>query len=221
MKAGDFIYISYVGRIKDTKEVFDLTREDVAKKENVFNPKFKYGPVPVIVDEKFVLPGLNDALKGMKIGDKKTVEILPEKGFGQRNPQLIKLFQESMFKERDQDPKPGAFVTINNARGRITSIDGGRVKVDFNHPLAGKTLEYELEVVGEIKENVEKIKAVSYYFTGIEKEGLGVKIKGKTVEINIKSKVNVLRETKESIAKTITKWIEGVEKVKFIEIFEK
>ena len=221
MEAGDFVYIEYVGRIKDTKEIFDLTKEDIAKKENVFNPKFKYGPVPVIIDEKFVLPGLNDALKEMKVGEKKTVEIPPEKGFGQRNPQFVKLFQGSMFKEREQDPKPGAFVTINNAKGRIMSVDGGRVKVDFNHPLAGKTLEYELEIIRKIVEIDEKIKAVSYYFTGIEKDGLEVEIKKKTAEITIKSKANVFRETKETITKTITKWIPKVEKVKFIEIFEK
>jgi len=221
MNTGDFVYINYIGRIKDTKEIFDLTKEEVAKKENVFDPKIKYGPVPVIVDAKFILPGLNDALKGMNIGEKKTVEIPPEKAFGHRNPELIKLIPEARFKEQNMNVTPGSFVTINRIKGRIVSVGGGRVKVDFNHPLAEKTLEYELEVVSEIKEPIEKMKAVAYYFTGMEKDDIGAKIKDNEVEITIRKKVNVLQQTKEVIAKTITKWVQGIEKVKFVEIFEK
>lgn len=220
MNIGDFVYIEYIGRIKDTKEIFDLTKEDIAKKEKVFNPKFKYGPVPVIVDSKFILPGLNEALKKMKVGDKKTVEIPPEKAFGHRNPGLVKLIPEARFKEQNINATPGSFVTINRIRGRIVSVGGGRVKIDFNHPLAEKTLEYELEIVSEIKEPIEKIKAVAYYFAGIEKDDIEANIKDNEVEITIK-KGNILRETKEVIARVITKWIHGIEKVKFIEIFEK
>ena len=70
MNSGDFIRIDYVGKIKESGEIFDITKEDAAKQEGIYNPQFKYGPVPVIIDANFVLPGLNEVLKEMKVGDK-------------------------------------------------------------------------------------------------------------------------------------------------------
>jgi len=221
MKAGEFVYIEYVGRIKDTGEIFDLTDEGIAKKEKIFDPNVKYGPVPVIIDSEFVLKGLNDALKEMKVGEKKKVDIPPEKGFGQRSPDLIKLVPETIFKERDMEARPGSFVNINNIRGRIVSVDGGRVKVDFNHPLAGKMLEYELKINKKIEDKKDKIESIACYFTGLDKEDLEAVLNEKEVEVKVKNKVDILRSTKESLAKTMMRWIEGLEKVKFAEIFEK
>jgi len=218
MKPGNFVLVDFVGRIKDTKEIFDLTKEDVAKKEGIHRQDYKYKPVPMIVDSDFILPGLNDALKEMNIGEKKTVDINPDRAFGDRNPDLIKLVPESVFKEQGLDATPGSFVTINRVNGKIISVDGGRVKVDFNHPLAGRVLEYELEILKEITEPEEKIKSVFYYFTGLEK--VKVSIKNEEVEINIEEKVNISVKAKEAIAKTIIKWIKGVKKVKFMEEFE-
>ncbi|MDI6798477.1 MAG: FKBP-type peptidyl-prolyl cis-trans isomerase [Candidatus Aenigmarchaeota archaeon] len=220
MNSGDFVYINYVGRIKDSGEIFDLTREDVAKKENVFNQNFKYKPVPIIVDADFILPGLNEALKEMKVKEKRKVEIKPEKAFGERNPELVKLIPEAKFKEQNIKPEVGSIIVINGIKGRVISISGGRVRVDFNHPLAGKTLEYELEIVKKIEDKKEKIEAIVFYFTSIEKESIDVKLNEKEVEIEFKIKYNLTTEVKSLIARTIKKWISGIEKIKFVDIFE-
>ena len=221
MNGGDFVYINYVGRVKDTGEIFDLTIEDVAKKENLFKSDFNYGPVPVVVDANFVLPGLNDALKEMKVGEKRTVKIPVEKAFGQRSAELVKLIPESALKSQNIDATPGTFVTINRIKGRIISNDGGRVKIDFNHPLAGKTLEYEMEVFSEIKDTVEKVKAMAYFFTGLGKDKIDAGVEDKDAEITINEKVDVPRDVKGNIADSIIKWVQGIERVKFVEIFEK
>jgi FKBP-type peptidyl-prolyl cis-trans isomerase 2 len=220
MKSGEFIYIDYIARIKDTGEIFDLTKEDLARKEGIFNEKIKYRPVPIVIDGGFVIAGLNDALKEMNVGEKKTVVIDPEKAFGERSEELVKLIPEARFKEQGTDVAPGSFVTINNLRGRIVSIDGGRVSVDFNHPLAGKTLEYDVEIVKEIKESAEKIKAIVYYFTGLEVEGIDVQINEKVAEVEIKN-IDIGKRSKSMIASQIMKWIEEVETVKFVDIFKK
>jgi FKBP-type peptidyl-prolyl cis-trans isomerase SlyD len=219
VNSGDFVYVDYVGRVKDSGEIFDLTKEDVAKKENIYRKEFKYGPVPMIVDADFILLGLNEALKEMNIGEKKTVEIKPEKAFGERNPEMIRLIPESKFKEQDVEARPGEFVTVNRMRGRVVSADGGRVKVDFNHPLAGKTLEYELEVVSQITEQDEKVKAVAFYFTGIGKEDVEVRINDTVAEIEFKKKFNITIEAKGMVAKNIIKWVKPIEKVKFVDVF--
>lgn len=219
MNTGDFVYIDYVGRVKDTGEIFDLTKEDLAKKEGIYSPEIKYKPIPIIVDAKFILAGLNKAIKEMKVGEKKKVEIKPEDAFGERNPSLVQLIPASSFKAQNIEPKVGETVNISGFRGRIVSISGGRVKVDFNHPLAGKTLEYEIEIVGEIKDTQEKVEAIVFYFTGIEKEDFEVRLKEKNVEIEFKKIFNFTREVKERIAKAIKEWVK-IEEVRFIDVFK-
>jgi FKBP-type peptidyl-prolyl cis-trans isomerase 2 len=221
MNPGDFVLINYIGRVKDTRELFDVTYEEVAKKENVFNPEVKYGPVPVIVDGGFLLKGLNDVIKEMKIGEKKKIELTSDKAFGERNAELVKLIPEARFKEQNIDVYPGSVVTVNNLHGKVLSVDGGRVKVDFNHHLAGKILEYEIEIVGEVKETVDKIKAVIFYFVGIEKDEIEIRLVEKEVEVQFKKKYDLHSQTKAVIARTITKWIAEIEAVKFVDVYKK
>lgn len=220
MKSGEFVLVDYVGKLKDSGEIFDITKEDVAKKEGVYKENFRYGPVPIIVDADFVLPGLNGAIKNMEFGEKKTIELPPEKAFGKRSEELIKLVPESQFHSEGIEPKVGSYIEINKLRGKIMSIDGGRVKVDFNHPLAGKTLVYEIETVGIISETAEKVKAVVYYFIGVPSEDVKTEVKEKEVEISFAKKIDILNEAKQTIADTIIKWV-GIEKIKFVDVFEK
>lgn len=217
MKAGDFIIVDYTGRVKESGEIFDTTKEEVAKKENVHNPSVKYKPVTIIVDGGLILPGLNDVIKKMEIGKKKKVELEPRDAFGERREELVKLIPLARFKEQNVDPVPGNVVTVNRLQGKISSISGGRVKVDFNHPLAGKVLVYEIEIKGKIDDEKEKIKAVFNYFTGTE--DVDVKLSGKSVELTIKKDVGVPRVVKGRIANTIMKWV-GYKKIKFVDVFE-
>jgi len=218
MKPGDFVEVDYTGRIKDSGEIFDLTKEDIAKKENVYRPDVLYGPVVLIVGADFIIRGLDEALRGMDVGDKKNVEIPPEKAFGEKKDELVKLIPAARFKEQNLDPVPGAIVNIGVTKGVIQSISGGRVKVDFNHPLAGKTLEYEIEIKSKVTDQKERIKAIVKYFTGIDE--VDVVVKAEETEIEIKKKVDVARPVKSMMANAITKWC-GLDKVKFIEVFEK
>jgi len=217
---GDLVFIDYIGKIKDTGEIFDLTIEEVAKSEKIHNDKVKYKPIPVVVDGNFVVNGLNDALKEMKVGEKKTVEIIPERAFGPRLPDLIRLIPEARFKEQDIDATPGSFVTINRLRGKILSIDGGRVRVDFNHPLAGKTLVYDIEIKSEVKDQKGKAAAIFYYFTGIENEDAEIKIVGYVAEVELKKRYDIAGDTKQIISSVILKWDKSLKKVKFSEVFE-
>jgi FKBP-type peptidyl-prolyl cis-trans isomerase 2 len=220
MKTGEFILVDYIARVKDSGEIFDITKEDAAKKEGVYKKEFRYGPVPIIVDADFVLPGLNEAVKGMEVGQKKTVELSPEKAFGKRSDELIKLIPETQFHAQGIEPEVGTFITINKLKGKVMSIDGGRVRIDFNHPLAGKSLVYDIEIVGTISENSEKVKAIVYYFIGVPNEVVQTEVNDKEVEISFAKKFDILTEAKQTIAETIIKWV-GLEKVKFVDIFEK
>lgn len=220
MQEGSFVYIDYVGKIKDTGEIFDLTKEEIAKKEKIFNPNVKYKPIPVIVGAGLVLKGIENAMKEMKIGEKRTIEISPEDGFGERNPEFVKLIPFSVFKEQNVDVNSGSYVTVNRVTGKIISIDGGRVKVDFNHPLAGKRLKYEIEIKEEIKNPEEKIKAIVTYHSGIEKDDVSVEIKEKEVEITFKKRTELPGVIKKRIADVLIKWV-ALEKVKLVDVYTK
>jgi len=220
MEDGDFVYIDYVGKVKDSGEIFDITNEQAARKEGAFREGFKYGPVPIVVGAEFVLPGLNDALKDMKVGETKKAEISPARAFGERNPDYVKLIPEARFKEQDIDVEVGQYVTVNRLRGKVLSIDGGRINVDFNHPLAGKTLVYDLTVVSKIDNDSEKVQSLVYYFVGVDKADVGVEMRGKEVDVEFKKKPDVHNDAKETIASNVMKYVKGVERVRFVDIFE-
>ena len=216
MKEGDFIRIDYVGRIKGSGEIFDLTKEDVARKNGIYNPNMNYKPVPIIIGARMVIKGLEDALKKMKVGERKKIIVEPEDGFGKRNEKLIKLLPLSEFQRKDIIPQPGMWITVNNLKGKILSVSGGRVKVDFNHPLAGKRLEYDVEIKEKITDTKEKIKSIFEFFLGKE-PNLEVTIKEK--EAIIKIKEDIPRQAKLFISQIIKRWVKPIENIKFVEEF--
>ncbi len=213
MQKGDFIRINYIGRL-ESGEIFDITDEGTAKKEKVYNDKMKYGPLPVVVGANFLISGLDKAIEGMNVGDKKDVMIQPEDAFGQRDPKLVKTVNARVFRDSKTDPQPGMIVNFSGMKGRIQSVSGGRVRIDFNNPLSGKTLLYHVEIIEKIDDNEKKIESVLEFF-GIK--SASIKIDGSSVEISAR----IPDKMKETISDIITNNVEGIEKIKFSETFEK
>ncbi len=220
MKDEDFVNIDYVGRIKESGEIFDLTDAELAKESNIFNPQMKYGSVTVIIGAGHILKGLENKIKELKAGDRSEFEIKPEDAFGARDARLVKMFNANMFKKQGITPIPGRFVDFGQTKGRVMSVAGGRVRVDFNHPLAGKTLSYNVIVNKKVTDASEQINAIVAYYTAIDKD-LGVAISGDGVKITLPSGSDVSSEVKEKISLQVTKYVKGVEKVEFAEVFAK
>lgn len=215
MDKGDFAMVDYTGIIKEIGKIFDTTIEEVAKKEGLFNPKVKYGPTLIIVGYGKIVKGLDEELTKMKVGDKKEIEVLPENGFGKRDPNMIKLVPISEFKKQDVTPYPGMILNMDGLSCRVISVNSGRVRVDFNHPLAGKILVYELEIKEKIEKDSEKIRAICEYY---DCEVEGIEIKEKIAEILVKNDIN--GKTKDLITHDIFDHMD-LNKVKFSQIFEK
>lgn len=220
MKDGDFIKINYVGRIKDTGEIFDLTDESVAKKEKINLQNVVYGPVTVIAGEKMILPALEDEIKKMAPNETKKIELDAGKAFGPRDSRLIKVFSESEFVRNDMNPVPGLTVNVNGLRGKVLSSSGGRVQVDFNHPLAGKNLVYDMTCVGVVDDNENKAKSLLQYYAGVKSSDAGVSIKDSQVVVSLPPRNAVPAEAKEKAAKEIIRWIKA-DSVKFEEVYKK
>ncbi|MBN2142696.1 peptidylprolyl isomerase, partial [Candidatus Woesearchaeota archaeon] len=159
IKKGDFIELDYTAKLKETGDVFDTTSEAVAKGVGSYDKKYNYKPVIICVGEHHLIPGLDDALVGKDLGEHK-IEISTEKGFGKKRTDLLKLIPLRLFKKDKVDPFPGLEVNIDGQLGFVKSVSGGRVIVDFNHPLSGKDLVYEVAIKRIVTDPLEQIKAV-------------------------------------------------------------
>ena len=131
---------------------------------------------------------------------------------------MIKLISIAEFRKHGTKPAPGMFVEADRMRGRVLSVSGGRVKVDFNHPLAGKTLVYDLEVKEKIERNEEKIKALFKMYTNVDNTKMKVTVNDKVVDIDVPPMINPV--VKKRISNDITELL-GMDKVRFIETYEK
>src|SRR5437667_12708076 len=87
---GNLVLVDYTAKVKDTNEVFETTREADAKSSSLYDANIKYQPRLIAVGESWVLKGLDDALLNANVGDKLTIEVPPEKGFGTREPSKVR-----------------------------------------------------------------------------------------------------------------------------------
>ena len=116
----------------------------------VIDTNFDKAPVEFEVGDGNIPEGFESALTGLKVGDHVELTIAPERGFGQHNPSNIQRMKRSDFK--DMDLEPGLVVSFQEPGGEIPGVvvefDDTNVSIDFNHPLAGKTLTFEVKVLG-------------------------------------------------------------------------
>ena len=97
-----------------------------------------------------LLPGFEQSLYGLKAGDKRSIAIEPEHGFGQPNPQNVQVMPRGNF--AGMELSEGLLIIFNDAAnaelpGVVKQFDDAQVTIDFNHPLAGKRLTFEVEIV--------------------------------------------------------------------------
>src|SRR3989344_6672949 len=145
-KLGDFIEIDYIGKIKEENIIFDLTDENTAKQNNLYHEGHVYKPIVICLGKKDLVKGLDNFLIDKEQNKEYEVEIQPEDAFGKKNQELIKLLPTSVFTKQNIQPYPGLHVNLNNLTAIIKTVSGGRTLVDFNHPLAGKTLTYKIKI---------------------------------------------------------------------------
>lgn len=125
---------------------FSLSLED----GSVVDSNFEGAPPSFTVGDGSLLPGFERALFGLRAGDRQCFKVPPEDAFGQPNPNNLQEVARDQFSP-DMELEPGLVVSFADAAGGelpgvISEVDEGRVVVDFNHPLAGRTLSFEVAV---------------------------------------------------------------------------
>jgi len=216
IKKGDFIELDYIGKVAQTNEIFDLTNEKIAKENKVYDEKAHYGPVIVCVGENDLVKGLDNFIEGKEPGKYK-VELKSDDAFGKRDNRLVKVFPtttlRNMFQKQgyEIEPMPRMQVNIAGLVGLIKTVTGGRTLVDFNHPLAGKDLVYEIEIKRTIEDDKEKLIGYTRLYLDAETE----LNEGKAV---IKIKEDLPKGLKEKFSTNVKRLIPGIKEIAFEKI---
>jgi peptidylprolyl isomerase len=192
VETGDFLFVDLIGRTHDDSRLFETTKAEVAKADGVFNEEEVYQPKLVIVGQGWVLPGVDEELVGMKVGETKNIVLEPEKAFGIRDPKQVRTIPRGRIKS-DQKVARGMHVRLGNQTGIVRHIGGGRVTVDFNPPLASHKIDYEITVIQKLTKTKEKLDAlIRRRFYGVDPEAFSVSAKGKTVTITLNPDPRIL-----------------------------
>jgi len=135
VKTGDTIRVHYSGRLTDGA---------------VFDSSEGREPLTFVVGMGQVIPGFERAIMGLEPGDSTTVTIEPEDAYG---PHFDELRHDVSLEDFATDPYVGGEVNLiapdgDEMRGRIVGVEGDKVTLDFNHPLAGQELVFEVTLVG-------------------------------------------------------------------------
>jgi len=158
VEKGDFVVFNYIGKFENG-EIFDTTYENIAKEAGIYMEDRTYGPLGANVGVGELIPGMDEALLGMEVGERKNITIPPEKGYGMPRDDLIINVPTSEFKKASIEPIEGAYIMTDSGIAQITTIGEENVTLDFNHPLAGKTLVFEVEIVDVKKETSDEPEA--------------------------------------------------------------
>lgn len=135
----DKVAISFIGKLENG-EIFKTVEESE--------------PLIVEIGISEAPPTLEIALKGMQVGEQKTIRVPPEESYGPRSKDLLQTIELDSF-EGHIDPKPGMVLSLKVTKdgedhqvpATVVELDGDNVTVDYNHPLAGHHLTYDVTVV--------------------------------------------------------------------------
>lgn len=219
---GSLILVDYTAKVKDTNEVFETTVAEEAKKHSLFQENLKYQPKLVSVGESWVIKGLDDALANTKPGDKLTVDVTPDKGFGERDPSKVRMIPLRKLGEDAEKVSVGDTIEVDQRTGVIRFVGSGRVQVDFNHRFAGKTIVYDVNVVKSLESNEDKVAAILKRHLPVEDSKIVSKLTGNTLDITVPEEIfgaEGLRIIKHFIQTDVFKFIPTLEKINFIETF--
>ena len=155
LKKKDFIEIEFTAKVKDG-DIFDSNiKEDLEGRDL----KTELKPFVFSLGEGMFLQGLEDFLIGKDVGEY-NIELTSDKAFGKRDANLVQMMPMKIFAEQNVNPLPGIMFNFDGRIGKILTVTGGRVMVDFNNPIAGKDVEYKVKILRKVEALEEKTKAL-------------------------------------------------------------
>jgi len=160
MEDGAIIHVDYDLFSGETGDLIETTSEEIAKEHEMHQEGRNYTPMVCIVGSGNLIAGFEAALKEAKVGKEVEVEIAPVDAYGEKDASLVETISIDKLRRAVQDPNSlylGAPVNINGRQGYLSYLAAGRARIDYNHPMAGKTLKYVFTVIKEVKGKEDKV----------------------------------------------------------------
>ena len=223
MEDGAIIHVDYDLFSGETGDLIETTREEIAKDYEMHQEGRSYTPMVCIVGTGNLIAGFEAALKDAKVGKEVEVEIPPADAYGEKDASLVETISIDKLRRAVQDPNSlylGAPVNINGRQGYLSYLAAGRARIDYNHPMAGKTLKYVFTVIKEVKGKEDKVLGLLESNSG--HSGFEVSFKGDDLSIILPQAM--LFDTNAAMLKfrLVTMIRDAVEcgKVSFVEVHE-
>ncbi|MEZ0320247.1 MAG: peptidylprolyl isomerase [Pyrobaculum sp.] len=190
LSKGDYILFDYTVVIKDDNKIVETTQEHVAKEAGIYKPEEVYTPRLVILGETPLWEPVENAILSAEEGQEFEVEVPPEKAYGVRDPNKVKTISIREFHRHGMVPRVDDIVEYEGQRARVVSISGGRVVLDFNHPLAGKTFIVRGRITKRLSTLEEKAAALlKTYLPRVPEEKIKVSIESDTLTVALPAEV--------------------------------
>jgi len=218
---GSIVRINYWEKSKVTGRMTRTNIESVARDAGIFDEEdtSKYQPFTTVVGSGSPTPGVDEALLDMEVEEKKDFDVPPEKAYGTRNPRLMDHVTQHFLSSRGITPVRGLPVRTNKGIAIIRSVSGGRVRLDYNHPLAGQTLSYHVELIGEATDVETKIRwIIGMRLRRVDPDSHIVETEGKkaTIELNTGDLPdNTIDALQSIIEKDLLEHVDEIEEVQF------
>lgn len=211
IKKHDFVEIEYTARTKEDNAVFDTTQAEAAKNGNVYDKNNDYSPPIICIGENNILKALDEQIIGKETGKNYTFEISAENAFGRKDARLLQMIPLSKFRQQNIQPIPGLQLNIDGVFGIVKTVSGGRCYVDFNHPLSGRNLVYDVRVKRIVEDDREKLSSLLKLHLHIKDAEVEIK-EGSAV---VKSKSEIPKEAQEEFRKIVGRTIPSIKNVDF------
>ena len=224
LQKGTLILVDYTAKVKDTGEVFETTREADAKSNSIYddNKRYQSRVIAAGEGEPWILKGLDEALLNTSVGDKLTIEVPPEKGFGVRDPGRVRMIPLRKLGEDAEKVSVGDTITVDDKTGIIRFIGSGRVQVDYNHRFAGKTILYDVNVIKSLNTDEEKIMGLLKRNLPVDESKIKFEVKNSELSIIIPEELFTaegLSAVKRFTTNDIFKFVPTLTKINFIETY--
>ncbi|MDE1798228.1 MAG: peptidylprolyl isomerase [Candidatus Micrarchaeota archaeon] len=179
LNSGDLVRIHYTGRLSSDQSVFETTDEALAKSSGIWSDSTPYGPRVVIVGRGAMIAGLETGLQTLSAGQSGHFSIKADQAFGPRFAELVRVMPEREFAKSGVKAAPNLIVSIDGVPALVKSVSSGRIMLDFNHPLAGQDLEYDVQLIEVITDPAQKAQELAKALGG----SVAVDAPSKTVSI--------------------------------------
>jgi FKBP-type peptidyl-prolyl cis-trans isomerase 2 len=155
VKNGDTVSVNYILTLEDGT-VKDTSYEDIAKANNIYIAERPYEPLTFAIGQQQMIPGFEQGVVGMTVGEKKKITLQPDQAYGNPDEKLVQVISGSIFEQAGIEAKVWETFNFQFAPGTVKAIDEvtGDITIDLNHPLAGQTLTFDIELVSIEDANV-------------------------------------------------------------------